>query len=154
MTKQEQMTAAGRDYWRALRTLLAGLGRYGAVSALSAVVDVLTFWLGSAVVFRPLAGPVGYWWSVLAARVLSSTINYTLNRRYVFGANPSRRTVVRYYTLWLGLLVSSYLLLLALTALLPGVSPVVCKVGGDLLLGLVSYQVQLRWVFREEDGCD
>lgn len=139
-----------RDSWRVFLALLSGLGQYTAVSALSAVADVLTFWLCTALVFRPLAGPAAYWWSALTARVLSSAINYTLNRRYVFGADPSRRTVVRYYCLWLGLLVSSYLLLLALTALLPGASPVVCKAGADLLLGLAGYQVQLRWVFREE----
>ena len=31
---------------------------------------------------------------------LSSSLNYTLNRRYVFGGSPQGRTVLRYYCLW------------------------------------------------------
>lgn len=140
-----------RDSWRVFVILMSGLGWYTAAAAMSAAADVLLFWLGSAVVFRPLSDLACYWWSTLTARALSSTLNYSLNRRYVFGAKPRRRTLVRYYCLWLGQLMSSYLLLLFMTVLLPGVPPVVSKALVDILLALGSYQVQMHWVFREED---
>lgn len=140
-----------RDAWRVFCILMAGLGWYTAAAALSAAADVLTFWLGSAVIFRPLSDLACYWWSTLTARALSSTLNYSLNRRYVFGAKPRPRTVVRYYCLWLGQLMCSYLLLLFMTVLIPSLPPVVSKALVDILLAIGSYQIQMHWVFREED---
>lgn len=141
-----------RDAWRVFLVLVSGLGWYTIAAALSAAADVLAFWLCSAVIFRPLSNLARYWWSTLAARALSSTLNYSLNRRYVFGARPHRRTVVRYYCLWLGQLMCSYLLLLFMTVLFPALPAVVSKALADILLAIGSYQIQLHWVFREEDG--
>lgn len=141
---------AVRDSWRVFLVLASGLGWYALSSVLSAVTDVLAFWLCSAVVFRSLTPLYCYWWSTLTARALSSSLNYTLNRRYVFGAQPRGRTLLRYYILWGSQLLCSYLLLLALERLLPGIYPTVNKALGDIILALCSYQIQLRWVFRED----
>lgn len=139
-----------RDSWRVFVILISGLGWYTASSALSAAADVAAFWLCSAVVFRPLSELYCYWWSTLTARALSSALNYTLNRRYVFGGTPSRRTLLRYYCLWGCQLLCSYLLLLLLNWLMPGIWPTVNKALGDIVLALCSYQIQMHWVFREE----
>ena len=141
---------AVRDSWRVALILVSGLGWYTVSSALSAVSDVAAFWLCSAVVFRPLSELACYWWSTLSARALSSALNYSLNRRYVFGGNPSWRTMLRYYCLWGGQLMCSYLLLLLLDWLLPGIWPAVNKAAGDTILAICSYQIQMHWVFREE----
>lgn len=141
---------AVRDSWRVLVVLVSGLGWYAASSVLSAVTDVAAFWLCSAAVFRPLSELACYWWSTLTARALSSALNYTLNRRYVFGGSSSGRTVLRYYCLWGGQLICSYLLLLGLNWLLPGIWPTVNKALGDIILAVCSYQIQMHWVFREE----
>jgi len=139
-----------RDAWRVIVVLVSGLGWYTASSALSAVADVAAFWLCSTVIFRPLSELFCYWWSTLAARALSSALNYTLNRRYVFGGTPSGKTMLRYYILWACQLLCSYLLLLALNWLMPGIWPTVNKALGDIILALCSYQIQMHWVFREE----
>lgn len=139
-----------RDSWRVFVILISGLGWYTASSVLSAATDVLAFWLCSAVIFSRLSPLFCYWWSTLTARALSSSLNYTLNRRYVFGGRPSGRTLVRYYVLWACQLLCSYLLLLVLERLLPGIYPTVNKALGDIILALCSYQVQMHWVFREE----
>ena len=44
----------------------------------------------------------------------------------------------------------SYLLLLFLEWLLPGIWPTVNKAAGDIILAICSYQIQMHWVFREE----
>ena len=139
-----------RDSWRVFVILVSGLGWYAASSTLSAVTDVAAFWLCSEVVFRPLSALYCYWWSTLAARALSSSLNYTLNRRYVFGGRPSGRTLLRYSCLWGSQLLCSYLLLLFLEWLLPGIWPTVNKAAGDIILAICSYQIQMHWVFREE----
>ena len=140
-----------RDSWRVFVILLSGLGWYTASSALSAVADVAAFWLCSTVVFRFMPELYCYWWSTLAARAVSSALNYSLNRRYVFGGRPSGRTLARYYCLWACQLCCSYLLLLALNWLLPGIWPTVNKALGDIILALCSYQIQMHWVFRSEE---
>ncbi|MDE7262567.1 MAG: bifunctional glycosyltransferase family 2/GtrA family protein [Oscillospiraceae bacterium] len=149
---QNSHLRALRDTWRVFVVLISGLGWYTASSALSAVTDVAAFWMCSAVVFRFLPALMCYWWSTLAARALSSALNYTLNRRYVFGGSPSRRTLARYYCLWGCQLLCSYLLLLALNWLLPGIWPTVNKALGDIILALCSYQIQMHWVFRSEES--
>lgn len=139
-----------RDSWRVFVILVSGLGWYTVSSALSAVTDVAAFWLCSAVIFRPLSELACYWWSTLSARALSSALNYTMNRRCVFGGSPSLRTMLRYYCLWGGQLLCSYLLLLVLNKLFPGMWPTVNKALGDIILAVCSYQIQMHWVFREE----
>ncbi len=139
-----------RDSWRVFLILISGLGWYTASSILSAVTDVASFWLCSAVIFHPLSELACYWWSTLTARALSSALNYTLNRRYVFGGNPSVKTMLRYYCLWGSQLLCSYLLLLVMNWLLPGIWPTANKALGDIILAICSYQIQMHWVFREE----
>lgn len=114
------------------------------------MTDVASFWLCSAVIFHPLSELACYWWSTLTARALSSALNYTLNRRYVFGGNPSVKTMLRYYCLWGSQLLCSYLLLLVMNWLLPGIWPTANKALGDIILAICSYQIQMHWVFREE----
>jgi len=140
---------AVRDAWRVFCVLISGLGIYTLCSAFSAATDVLTFWLGSSVLFAALPDAVCYWWSTVTARALSSAVDYTLNHIY-FGARRSGRSVVRYYTLWACQMLCSYGLLMAVHALFPSVPAVVGKAAVDVLLALLSYQIQLHWVFREE----
>ncbi len=137
-----------RDAFRVMGVLVSGLGVYSLCSVASAATDVLTFWLCSSVIFTFLSPAVCYWWSTAIARVLSSMVDFTLNRLY-FGGKQAARTVVRYYTLWACQLLCSYSLLLAMRALFPAIPAVVSKALMDVLLAMLSYQIQLHWVFRE-----
>ncbi len=142
-----------RDSWRIFRILMSGLGRYTLAAALSAVVDVAGFFLCYRFLFASLPLALCYLWSALASRGLSSALNYTLNRRYVFRGSGQvrRRAVLRYYCLWAVQLGTSYGLLMAASSLLPAVPAVLLKAVIDILLAIVSYQVQLRWVFHQEE---
>ncbi len=142
---------AVRDTWRVACVLISGLGIYTLCSCISALTDVLAFWLGSSVIFAALPDAVCYWWATAAARTLSSAVDYTLNHIY-FGARRSRRSLVRYYCLWACQMLCSYGLLMAVHALFPALPAVVGKAAVDVLLALVSYQIQLHWVFREGDA--
>ncbi len=139
-----------RDSWRVFRILISGLEWYFIAAVLSAAADVFSFWLCSAVIFDSLPHSLGYWWSTLLARTFSSSLNYTLNRSYVFGSNHSWRTLAKYYFLWLCQLLSSYLLLLGMKVLFPGLNTVIAKILVDIPLAIGSYQVQMHWVFRKE----
>ncbi len=86
--------------------------------------------------------------SVLGARLVSSTVNFAINRRLVFD-NLSRRPLLRsaasYFGLVATLVAVNYLILAVLQAL--GVSLLLAKVLTELTLFAVSYAVQRTWVF-------
>lgn len=137
-----------RDAWRVACVLISGLGFYTLCSCFSALTDVLMFWLGSSVLFAALPDAVCYWWATATARALSSAVDYTLNHIY-FGGKFGRRSMARYYCLWACQMLCSYGLLMAVHTVFPALPPVIGKAGVDILLALVSYQIQLHWVFRE-----
>lgn len=141
-----------RDSWRVFAILISGLGWYTLSALLSAVADVAAFTICDTWIFSALTPVFCYLWSTLAARIISSALNYTLNRRFVFHARPQRRAVVRYYILWLCQLAASYGLLLALSWLLPWLHDSVNKAVGDIILAVCSYQIQMHWVFAHPDG--
>lgn len=139
------------DSLRVMGVMLTNLGYYLLSSVLSAVVDVLVFFLLSAVVF-----PEVTWYYTLAAtvtaRVTSSIINFTFNYKYVFGG-AGRAALIRYYILWACQLCASYGIasFFSKVVMFAGVALTVAKGIGDLCLALLSYQIQQHWVFRGRD---
>lgn len=90
--------------------------------------------------------------TAVAARALSATVNYRINRAAVFRACGGSRQVVRYLGLALVVLGASYLGLRLLTH--AGVPLIAAKVLTDVVLYLVSFVVQREFVFaaRSEHG--
>jgi len=85
--------------------------------------------------------------SLLGARLLSATVNFTLNRRAVFHDNGRIwPQLARYIPLALALLGASYLGLLTLTHL--GMAIIPAKILADFVLWLTSYGVQRSLIFK------
>jgi len=83
-----------------------------------------------------------------AARLLSSSVNFAVNRRLVFAAPGARRlgsAAARYAGLAVALLAANDLLLACLTGL--GLGLLTAKLLTEVLLVTASYQVQHRTVF-------
>ena len=134
------------DSIQVLKPLLSAFVRFGLSSFLCAVLDVWFFW-----VFVRL----GVWktdflqiaFATAAARVISASANYLLNRSYVFGAVRQNISVLRYCLLCIGLAAASAVLVTAVDALLhfkPAISKILC----DTILFFLSYQLQKKWVFQ------
>ncbi|MDR1691990.1 MAG: bifunctional glycosyltransferase family 2/GtrA family protein, partial [Oscillospiraceae bacterium] len=120
--------------------VFAGFLRFGASSLCSALADISLFSLFSLV----------FSWGILAstvlARLLSGALNFTMNQRWVFrGKNGDRTALLRYAALFIGQMLTSWLLVTALAELLP---LTIAKVLVDLGLFAVSYYVQKNVVFR------
>ena len=95
--------------------------------------------------------------SVVAARLLSSTVNFLTNRHWVFQRQrraPIARQAVRYWALVLALGAAGYGGLWALTTI--GVPLLAAKVATDAVLFVVGFQVQRSSVFtgRHAPGPD
>lgn len=125
-------------YWR--------FAKFAASSLSSAAIDLVTFILLARFLFR--ANHQAFW-AVLAARLVSGSWNYLLNRHLVF-AQAGQHTVVKYVSLAIvqagvaaaltGMLVTAFSASLNLE--------IVLKVLVDIVLFFFSYQVQKRWIFN------
>lgn len=84
--------------------------------------------------------------AVVGARLLSAAVNFTLNRRVVFGdAGHLGGALRRYAVLAVGILAANYVLLAGLTAV--GLPLVAAKLLTECVLFATSYVVQRRVVF-------
>lgn len=90
-------------------------------------------------------------WAVIIARIVSSLVNYGLNHRYVFD-KAGNNTLVKYFALVivqmffaaeLTYLIAEYLVSAETT-----LTAMIAKIVADLLLFVVSYQIQKRWIFK------
>lgn len=115
---------------------------------LAGLADITVFTLFTAVIFRKTT-PLHTLVATILARISSSLINFALNCK-VFQGKP-RRSIGRYYILWVGQLCCSYGIVALLGHGLGGHLTLV-KALGDIGLGALSYRIQKVWVFAEEKG--
>lgn len=143
-----------KDSLRIFGSLISGLIEYAKMLIVSGVLDLGCFFVLYSTVFTAISAPVRIFTSTLLARLLSSFCNYALNRRIIF-ADTGRLacSALRYYILWVFLLLSSYGLVYSFSLFWP-VNVTIIKLTVDFLLGFISYQFQLRWVFRTKDKSD
>ncbi|MFT4219207.1 MAG: bifunctional glycosyltransferase family 2/GtrA family protein [Microbacterium sp.] len=85
--------------------------------------------------------------SIIAARILSASVNFAVNRRLVFHADGGRTVgqAVRYAALAIALLASNIVWLTALTEM--GLPLVAAKIATEAVLFVTSYSVQRSIVF-------
>ncbi|MFT3832823.1 MAG: glycosyltransferase family 2 protein [Micropruina sp.] len=117
---------------------------FSASSLIAFVVDLVLLLVVNALTGSLLA-------AVVAARGLSSAVNFAINRRVVFS---SRRrlggALGRYYLLVVVLLLANYGLLAALTGF--GMALVVAKLLVEPVLFIASYQLQRNLVFASTES--
>lgn len=88
--------------------------------------------------------------ALVVARVVSALFNYLLNRRYVFGGATSvGGSLTRYALLALVIAALSYAFTATISAVFDrmGLAITLVKIAVEIVLFLVSYIVQRRWVF-------
>lgn len=120
-------------------------------SILSAVLDIGLFHVFNLLLTSRMSVPFDYFIAVAGARIISSAVNYTLNRRAVFGRGD-KASVVRYYVLAVAILVISGALGSLLTFLIPeslSWIDTLVKAVIDAVMFLASFRIQHEWVFRK-----
>lgn len=133
------------DSWRIYSRIL----RFGTASAASAVIDIGIF------TTLVSAGHLGSGSRILeatiVARLISSTVNYILNRRVFHVRSNYRASWWRYATLAGGIMLTSGLLVQALHSTI-GSYPSVIKIFVDGMLFFVCYALQQKWVFPHREA--
>lgn len=134
--------------------LVMGIVHYSGATLISGFIDIASFFVLNSLVFADFSAPLRILLSTAIARFLSSILNFLINRRLIFADKGKLATsAVRYYIWVVILMMISYSLVYSVS-LFWGVNESIIKFIIDVTLGLLSYQVQLRWVFRNTDKHD
>lgn len=134
-----------RDSMKIMGVVARNLNWYILSSLISAAVDVFIFFLLSEVILGDLSA-LNTLIATASARVISSLLNFTLNKKYVF-LGKSKNSLFRYYLLWFCQLGASYGIVY-LFGNIVGFHMTLVKVIGDLFLSFFSYKIQGAWVFK------
>lgn len=138
-----------RDSLRVYKFILA----YILSSAISFVADISIFYL----LAKLLGGVLGASAELVAtvgARIVSSLLNFTINKKTVFSSRaPLFKTLVRYYALAIVQMGLSALLVTVFTYLLKleAEGATLVKIIVDTILFFISYRIQQNWVFADKE---
>ena len=144
-----------QDSWRIYKLILAHFFRYTLSSFLSAMVDIGAFALFMEL-FSRLDPGFATLAAVVAARVVSSLVNFFLNQRMVFRTDiPVGKAMIRYYCLALPQMALQALLDSGIFALFhvsihAGFLRTVIHTAVMVVLYFISYMIQQRWVFAPD----
>ena len=140
------------DSIRVLKVLLSGIIKFIIAGLVAGVADIGIFALLSSVILVDNSSlAINLLISSVVARIFSSIINFIFNRFITFGGTKiSKKSILKYYVLWVVQLSLSYAIVLLLTSLLGG-GKIIIKLIVDLVLALLSYRVQLKWVFARKE---
>ena len=144
------------DSWRIYKLILAHFFRYTASSVACFVVDSGMVFLLTKVLGNFLVDPFLSGISTVGARVVSSLINFFMNKKLVFQSNVSTgKAMVRYYALAIPQLIVQWLAnqglytLLGITEQQAGARTAI-HILVMCILFLVSFTIQQRWVFAPQ----
>ena len=147
-----------RDAWRIYKLIFGNFFKFMSASIICFLVDFLLFHLLSGFVMPAimpnvvpvLGSDLRQLLATYGARVVSSILNYKLNKRFVFSLKSSPGAPFRYFVLCVIVATVSGLVVGILHRLFPQVSATLFKVPVDLILFLVNYRLQKAWVFKPE----
>ena len=144
------------DSWRIYKLILAHFFRYTASSLISAIVDTMAYSLLSLLCGSFLKGLALTAAAGAGARVISSLLNFFLNKKLVFQTNvDTGKALLRYYALALPQMAAQVLLTQGVYALfsIPDSAAVLRTVIYAVVMTVLyflSYMIQQRWVFAPQ----
>ena len=123
------------------------IGRFTVSSLAGAVIDLLLYALIVNFAFGGRPDTAQIIVSVVLARIVSSLVNFILNRDWVFASSSSKwLAFVKYYALVVLILIGSAIGTASLAKVLHG-HVVWAKILVDTVLFILSFAIQKRWVF-------
>lgn len=143
-----------KSHFRPIRDSIRVYGliiKYAASSFASSCVDLVSFYLLTALLFGD-GTRLHVFAATALARLISVVFNFSLNKKLVFENNGKPlKTFLRYICLAVPIMLASWFVVFVLTDLLSVESALLktlVKMPVDILLFLVSFRVQKKWVFN------
>lgn len=134
-----------RDSCRIYKEIL----KFSASSLVSFVVDYALY---SLLLFLTTGwATAGLWFSNIAARVVSASVNYVINRKLVFKSQSRvAKSALQYFALAAAILIGNTLLL-GLLAQGLGMNRYLAKICTEIFFFLISWLVQRLFIFRRRE---
>lgn len=139
---------AFRDSFRIYKVMLSSFLLFALSSMFSFVVELVVYSFSIRNIFDSLDFAFGIFCATVVGRVISSIINYTVNKNTVF-ASSNKNSMRRYYILAAGQMLASWLLITIAFDII-GLDTTFLKVFVDFGLFLIGYRIQKKWVFKEQ----
>ncbi len=141
-----------RDSVAIFALILQDFFRFFLVSATSFLID-----LGLFALFCNILISLDIWQTVAAAtvlaRIISGLYNFFANKIFVFKSSDSvAKSGFRYLLLFIGILISSTVLVAGISELFRVTDSVLIKALVDGFLFIISYQIQNKFVFEVKNG--
>ena len=132
-------------YWKILNSFI----KYSAVSIISCIVDILLFKIFLSVLPFKIDKDNLIIVSTVFARVISSLVNYGLNKKVSFNSNKNvSNTILKYYILCIVQMFASGFLVSRIY-MFTDFSEVIIKLVVDTILFIVNYRIQRMFIFNE-----
>lgn len=141
-----------KDAFRVMKVLFGGIFKFVLSAILAGVVDIGAFAVLYYLALPSFSMPISVdlLIATVVSRALSSVINFIFNRYVTFGGKEiSRKSILKYYVLWLVQMTASYGIVTGLTYLFGG-GTLIIKLLVDLTLSIASYRIQQTIVFAKK----
>ena len=138
-----------KDSFKIYKVMFAEFFKFIFSGISSFLIDILLFIFLSKVVFTSLSDTNSIVISTILARIVSSLINYSLNKNLVFNSKVNnKKTLLKYYVLCVVQMLSSALFVsLLYNLVLP--RKTICKIIVDLILFFISFNIQRKYIFKK-----
>lgn len=145
-----------KDSWRIYKLILAHFFKYTLSSVFCFVAEQIIQSTVFHFVKDVLIGILAEITAFLPARVFSSISNFIINKKFVFGSEVSvRRSLVRYYILWLVqacvTLILDFLFTQVLFRISSDVLYTLVTICVKSVIAVLSFRIQKDWVFAREN---
>lgn len=139
-----------KDSFRIYKIMFGTFFKFAGSGLLSTLLDLSIFTILVNVIFGSLSSTKGIFLATLFARVCSSLFNFTLNKNTVFKSTENTwKSLVKYYCLAIIQMTLSWMMVVCIYNKV-SFNTTIIKAFVDGLLFLISYQIQHRFVFRED----
>lgn len=136
-----------RIYAVILKYLISSLG--------ASIIDLLAFTLLNLIIPEKMEEWKRIFIATVTARIISSAVNYTVNRKKVFNSKSKvKSSLPKYYALCICQAALSFGLVYIVTSLFgttQSLLQTVYKMAVDIILFLLCFTVQREWVFKEQN---
>jgi len=136
-----------KDSCKIFCKMINGMSNYIVSGILSGAIDIMIFYLLNSFILSGFSAKTSILIATVIARISSSLCNFSVNRKFVFKNQCGfLKSMKKYYVLFICQMFFSYLLVYISNVYL-NLNASISKIVIDILLALISYQIQLRWVF-------
>ena len=132
-------------YWRIFNSFI----KYSMISIISFVIDISLFKMFLVFVKLNFTETILILLATIFARIISSLINFLLNKKFSFNSNKKiKNTIVKYYILCVVQMIISGILVSTIFKL-TGLSEVIIKLIVDTVLFIINFRIQRIYIFNE-----